>query len=440
MSRTAKLGMHLNLLLSSYGAHWGAWRLRDAPADATTSFRHFRKLARMAEQARFDSVFVADIPGLLDNRTRPLECLDPTILLASLAATTSRIGLIATISTTYSDPYNVARKLASLDHLSYGRAGWNIVTSDYPQATANFDVDPGLDHAGRYRRAAEFVHICTALWDSWREGALVADKTTGIYADSERIWPVEHGSEYFHVRGPLQVPPSPQGWPVLAQAGASNDGRDLAASFGELIYTIQRDTDSARAFAEDIRTRCAKRGRDPHAVKIMPGLIPVLADTDTQAAKIQAQLDALVDPDYAITRLAGMLNVPVSILDPNKPLPEDLPPMDENAAGQGRRALIIDLARKDGLTARQIFTRLSGGGHLTVAGTPRRVADVMEEWFLEGAADGFTVMPPTMPAQLEIFISTVVPILRERGLYRMEYEYTTMREHYGLPIRGRSRG
>jgi FMN-dependent oxidoreductase (nitrilotriacetate monooxygenase family) len=424
--------MHLNLLLLSYGAHWGAWRLPDAPVAANTDLGHFRALATEAERAAFDSVFVADIPGLLDNRTRPLECLDPTVLLASLTAVTSRIGLISTISTTYSDPYDVARKLASLDHLSGGRAGWNVVTGDYPQATANFSVDPALDHAGRYRRAREFIRICTALWDSWEDGALVNDKRSGVHTDHRHIRPIDHAGEHFRVRGPLQVPRSPQGQPVLAQAGASDDGRDLAASHGELVYTIQRDVQGARAFADDIRARAVARRRDPHSIRIMPGLIPVVADTDSAAAGIRARLDSLVDPEYALRRLAGMLNVPVGALALDSHLPPDLPVIDETASGQGRRALIIDLAQGEDLTVRQLLGRLSGGGHLTVIGTPQRVADVMEEWFAAGAADGFTIMPPTMPSQLNAFTSEVVPLLRERCLFRRAYEHTTMRGHYGL--------
>lgn len=424
--------MHLNLLLLSYGAHWGAWRLPDAPVAANTDLSHFQALATEAERAAFDSIFVADIPGLLDNRTRPLECLDPTVLLAALITATSRIGLISTISTTYSDPYDVARKLASLDHLSRGRAGWNVVTGDYAQATANFPVDPVLDHAGRYRRAHEFIRICTALWDSWEDGALVDDKLSGVHTNHRRIRPIDHAGEHFRVRGPLQVPRSPQGRPVLAQAGASDDGRELAASHGELVYTIQRDIQGARAFADDIRARAVGRGRDPQSIRIMPGLIPVVADTDSAAADFRARLDALVDPEYALRRLAGMLNLPVGGLDLDSPLPPDLPTVDETASGQGRRALIIDLAQGEDLTVRQLLGRLSGGGHLTVVGTPRRIADVMEEWFVAGAADGFTIMPPTMPSQLDAFTSDIVPLLVKRRLFRRTYEHTTMRGHYGL--------
>ncbi|MGW5218735.1 NtaA/DmoA family FMN-dependent monooxygenase [Nocardia sp. NPDC004085] len=424
--------MHLNLLLLSYGAHWGAWRTRDAPVAANVDLSHFQALAREAERAAFDSVFVADIPGLLDNRTRPLECLDPTVLLASLTAVTSRIGLISTISTTYSDPYDVARKLASLDHLSCGRSGWNVVTGAYQEATANFPVDPTLDHSDRYRRAHEFIRICAALWDSWESGALVEDLRTGIYTDSHRIRPINHIGEHFRVKGPLQVPRSPQGRPVLAQAGSSDEGRDLAASFGELIYTIQRDVHGSRAFADDIRARAVARKRDPQSIRIMPGLIPFVAETASAAAHLRERLDALVDPDYAIRRLAGMLDVAVSSLDLDAPLPPELRTVDKAVSGQGRRALIIDLAHGEGLTVRQLLGRLSGGGHLTVVGTPRRIADVMEEWFEAGAADGFTIMPPTMPSQLHAFTSRVVPLLCERRLFRRAYVHTTLRGHYGL--------
>lgn len=424
--------MHLNLLLLSYGAHWGAWRLPDAPVAANTDLQHFQTMAIAAERAAFDSVFVADIPGLLDNRTRPLECLDPTVLLATLTAVTSRIGLISTISTTYSDPYDAARKLASLDHLSRGRVGWNVVTGDYPQATQNFPVDPSLGHDGRYRRAHEFVQVCDALWDSWHEGSLVDDKATGVHTDHERLRPIDHVGEHFRVRGPLQVPRSPQVRPVLAQAGASEAGRDLAASRGELIYTIQRDVQGALAFSEDIRSRASGHGRDPSSIRILPGLIPFVAESNSAAATLRARLDALVDTDYALRRLAGMLNIPVSDLSLDEPLPPDLPLEDHTAAGQGRRALIIDLAQGEDLTVRQLLGRLSGGGHLTVAGTPSKIADVMETWFRAGAADGFTIMPPTMPSQLHMFISTVVPVLRARQLFRNEYEHSMIRSHYGL--------
>jgi FMN-dependent oxidoreductase (nitrilotriacetate monooxygenase family) len=423
----------------SHGVHWGAWRLPAADSNANVSLAHFQLLTMAAERALFDSVFLADIPALLDNRLRPLECLDPTLLLAALAATCPHIGLIATVSTTYNDPYTVARELATLDHLSAGRAGWNIVTSDYPQANANFGVDSGLGHSGRYRRAAEFVDVCLALWVSWGDGAVVADKTTGIYADRTRIRQIDHTGPHLRVRGPLQVPRSPQVWPVLAQAGSSDDGRDLAAGYGELIYTIQHALPDAQRFYTDIKGRAAAKGRDPDTIKVMPGLIPMVAASTDAARDQQAELDALVDTDYALKRLAGMLHLPVNALDPTGTLPADLPPVTDAVSGQGRRAMILDLARSENLTIPDLLRRLSGGGHLTVAGTPDRVADTMHEWFTERAADGFTIMPPTMPGQLDAFTQDVVPLLRGRGLLRHAYTGRTMRDHYGLPRPAASR-
>jgi FMN-dependent oxidoreductase (nitrilotriacetate monooxygenase family) len=427
--------LHLNAFLMSCGHHEAAWRLERSDPFANLDIGHWINLAQIAERAAFDSVFLADSPALWgEAKHRPGGSLEPTLLLTVLAGATSRIGLIATASTSYNAPYNLARRFASLDHISRGRVGWNIVTTATKAAAQNFGLDDTPDHRERYRRAAEFVDVSVALWDSWEDGAEIGDKAAGIYADPERIHEVDFAGEYFRVRGPLNVPRSPQGRPLLVQAGSSPDGREFAARYAEAVFTAQQTLAEAQEFYADLKGRARRLGRDPDLIKILPGLVPVVGSTQAEARALEDELEELIVPDHGLAHLAQVLEVPPDRLALDRPLPEEAYARPPVQGAQSRYQLIVDLARRDNLTVRQLIGRLGGGrGHRTFAGTPEQVADTMQEWFDAGAADGFNVMPPVLPSGLEAFADHVVPILRDRGLFRARYAGQTLREHYGLP-------
>ena len=428
--------LHLNAFLMSVGHHEAAWRLPESDPYADTDLGHFADLARVAERGKLDSLFLADSPVLFggDPGRRPAAKLEPTVLLTALAGVTSRIGLIATASTTYNEPYNLARRFASLDHLSGGRAGWNIVTTAGADAARNFGLDDVPRHADRYARAAEFVEVSTKLWDSWEDDAIVADKERGVHAEADRVHAIRHRGPHFRVEGALNVPRSPQGYPLLVQAGSSEDGKVLAARYAEAVFTAQQTLAEAKDFYADLKRRAADLGRDPDSLKILPGIVPVIGATEKEARELDAELDRLIRPEYARQQLARQLRVPVESLKLDEELPADLPSEDEIEGAKSRFTLIVELARRERLTVRQLIGRLGGGrGHRTVAGTAEQVADTLEHWFRSGAADGFNVMPAVLPSGLEAFVDQVVPILQDRGLFRREYTGRTLREHYGLP-------
>ncbi|GIE30623.1 monooxygenase [Actinoplanes italicus] len=427
--------LHLNAFLMSVGHHEASWRLPESDPHASWNVKHFQELARIAERGKLDSIFFADSPVLQgDPGRRPAGKLEPTVLLTALAAVTEHIGLIATASTSYNEPYNLARRFASVDHVSGGRAGWNIVTTAGADAARNFGLDDVPLHADRYERAAEFVEVATKLWDSWADDAVLADKEAGVHADAAKVRAINHRGRYFRVDGPLNVPRSPQGYPLLVQAGSSEDGRQFAARFAEAVFTAQQTLGEAQDFYRDLKQRAAALGRDPDGVKILPGIVPVIGDTVGEARELDAELERLISPEYAKRQLAERFNLDPDDLDLDGPLPADLPTEDEIEGAKSRYTLIVDLARRENLTVRQLIGRLGGGrGHRTFAGTPVQVADTIEEWFGSGAADGFNIMPAVLPSGLVAFVEKVVPILRERGLFRAEYTGTTLREHYGLP-------
>ncbi|GIG69445.1 LLM class flavin-dependent oxidoreductase [Phytomonospora endophytica] len=426
--------LHLNAFLMSTGHHEASWRLPESDPYATTDVRHYQELARIAERGKLDSVFFADSPQLWgDIGRRPSGSLEPTVVLTAIAAVTTRIGLIATASTTYNEPYNLARRFASVDHVSGGRAGWNIVTTAGIEAARNFNLDELPAHRARYERADEFLEVSRKLWDSWDDDAALGDKASGVWGDNDRVRPIDHRGPHFRVAGPLNVPRSPQGYPVLVQAGSSEDGRDFAARHAEAVFTAQQTLDDARAFYADVKLRAARLGRDPDSVRILPGIVPVLGDTEAEAAALEAELDRLIVPEYARDQLAKTLRVAPGDLPLDAELPADLPSEDEIEGAKSRYTLIVELARRERLTVRQLIGRLGGGrGHRTFTGTPVQVADAIEEWSAAGAADGFNIMPAVLPSGLTSFVDKVVPILRERGLFRHDYEGTTLREHYGL--------
>jgi FMN-dependent oxidoreductase (nitrilotriacetate monooxygenase family) len=356
------------------------------------------------------------------------------VLLAALAAATEHIGLIATASTSYDEPYNLARRFASVDHVSGGRAGWNIVTTAGADAARNFGLDDTPPHRERYARAAEFVDVATKLWDSWADDAVVADKEAGVHARADRVRGIGHRGTYFRVDGPLNVQRSPQGYPLLVQAGSSEDGRDFAARYAEAVFTAQQTLDEAVSFYKDVKERAAGFGRDPEGIRILPGIVPVIGDTEEQARALDDELDRLIRPEYAVRQLSRTLRVDPERLELDRELPDDIPTEDEIEGAKSRFTLIVELARRERLTVRQLIGRLGGGrGHRTFAGTAEQVADTIEEWYDAGAADGFNVMPAVLPSGLEAFVDRVVPVLQRRGLFRTEYTGRTLRDHYGLP-------
>lgn len=427
--------LHLNAFLMSTGHHEASWRLPESDNFAGTDVTHFQRLARTAERGKFCSIFFADSPVLHgDVGQRPYGALEPTVLLAAIAAVTERIGLIATASTTYNDPYNLARRFASVDHISGGRTGWNVVTTAGQAAARNFSLQDQPPHTQRYERAAEFLDVARKLWDSWEDDAPVGDKEEGIWADRSRVHPTNHIGKYFRVQGPLDVPRSAQGHPVIVQAGSSEDGKDFAARYAEAVFTAQQTLSDAQLFYGDLKRRTAAIGRDPETIKVLPGIVPIIGSTEAEARQLEQELDELIHPEHARRQLAGLLQVSPESLPLDAQLPEDLPSEDEIEGAKSRYTLIVDLARRERLTVRQLIGRLGGGrGHRTFSGTPEQVADAIQEWFETGAADGFNIMPPVLPSGLEAFVDHVVPILRNRGLFRHEYTGRTLREHYGLP-------
>lgn len=435
--------LHLNAFLMTTGHHEASWRLPESDPEAGTDIDHYIRLAQTAERGGFDSIFFADGPSLrAEVGRRPAGNLEPLTLLSALAVATQRIGLIATASTSYNSPYNFARRFSSIDHISRGRVGWNVVTTAGADAARNFGLDELPAHRTRYERAEEFLEVVQGLWQSWDDGAVLGDKESGVWGDAEKVSAINHEGRFFKVAGPLNIPRSPQVYPLIVQAGSSESGMELAAKFAEAVFTAHQWLDDAIAFAADVKKRALKHGRNPEHVKILPGIVPVIGATEAEAQAKDEELDRLIRPEFALAQLAQTLRVSPDELSLDRQLPADLPAEDEIEGAKSRYTLIVDLARREGLTARELIGRLGGGrGHRTVAGTPEQIADAIEEWFRAGAADGFNIMPPSLPGGLDDFVDTVVPILTRRGLFRHDYETTTLRGHYGLPTPGqRDRG
>ncbi|MFI1159363.1 LLM class flavin-dependent oxidoreductase [Streptomyces sioyaensis] len=434
MTANAPRRLHLNAFLMNAGHHDAAWRHPRTQPERVTDLRYFQDLARTAERGLLDSIFFADGLALWGKvRHNALGGFEPLTLLSALAAVTERIGLIATVSTTFNEPFHTARKFASLDHISGGRAGWNIVTSGTVNEARNFGQDDHLEHSLRYERAREFVDVATKLWDSWEDDAILLDRERGVYADTGKVREIGHRGKYFGVQGPLNVPRTPQGYPLLVQAGSSEDGKEFAAEYAEAVFTAQQTLADGQSFYKDLKHRLARYGRSGDDLKILPGICPVIGSTETEARALEQELTDLQVPEYGLAQLSGMLGTDLTGLSLDGPLPE-LPEERDINGNKSRFTLVAELARRDGLTLRELIARLGGGrGHRVFAGTPEQVADQLGEWFTQGAADGFNIMPPHLPGGLENFVDHVVPILQRRGLFRTEYTGRTLREHYGLP-------
>lgn len=428
--------LHLNLFLMTRGHHEGAWRHPGANPKALTDLDLYVEAARIAEDARFDAVFLADaLVGPENGQLVAAGMLEPLTLLTALALKTERIGLIGTASTTYSHPYTLARQFASLDHLSQGRAGWNIVTSWAPRAGENYGLHSNLDHADRYRMAQEFVEAVDALWRSFPSRAIVDDAKSGQFLDVSQIQPAHYAGQYIRTRGPLNVPSSPQGRPVLVQAGQSEDGRAFAAQWAEAIFTAHGTKASAQAFYADVKTRARALGRRPEDIVILPGISAAIGSTEHEARQVWEELDGLTSIAVGLERLSARFGGhDFSTLPLDRTLKrDDFPDPAQVQASKSRATGYVETALREGLTLRQLLQRLAGArGHLTLAGTPEQVADTIEDWFRTGAADGFNVMPPIINQQLSVFAQEVVPLLRQRGLFRSEYTGNTLREHFGL--------
>ncbi len=429
--------LHLNAFLLDAGHHEAAWRHPDSEPERIYDVDWFRGIAQRAEAAKLDAVFLADIPARVSETPYcTAHALEPLTLLSAIAGATSRIGLIATASTSFTEPYNLARLFSSLDHISGGRAGWNIVTTWSNLAARNFGLDEVPSTEERYARAEEFVDVVTRLWDSWEDGALLADKASGRFYDSERVHDLDHDGRYYRVKGPATGPRSPQGRPVYVQAGSSNDGRAFAARHAEAIFTAHQTLGDAQAFYGDVKARVAGYGRNPDQVLVLPGISPFVADTEAEARELSDTYDRLTVPAYGLAQIEGFTGVSLRHLDLDDRVPADA----FGDAGhvldnqRSRRQVVANLVERERPTVRQLLHKLAGGrGHQVVAGTPTQVADLIQEWFEHGAADGFNVMPPAYPGLFDTFLDRVVPILQDRGIFRSEYTGTTLRDHYGLP-------
>jgi alkanesulfonate monooxygenase len=400
------------------------------------NFAHIKESIQKLERAKFDAFFMADHMAVLNmpmdalKRSHTATSFEPFTLLSALSQATEHIGLVATGSTTFDAPYHIARRFASLDHLSNGRAGWNIVTTSNPDAALNFGLDEHMEHGDRYRRAREFYDVVTGLWDSWADDAFVRNVEDGIFFDPVKMHVLNHKSQYLSVRGPLNIARPVQGWPVIVQAGASEAGRQLAAETAEAVFTAQSDITAGRAFYADVKGRMEKLGRAREHMKILPGCFVVVGDTVEEAEAKRAKLDSLVNYANAIASLSIALGHDASKFDPDRPLPDNIP--ESNASKSGRERAIA-LGRRENLTVRQLAQRLGGYSGLAMVGTAQTIADEMEEWLETEASDGFTVMFPYLPGGLEDFVGRVVPELQRRGSFRRDYEGATLREHLGLP-------
>lgn len=438
-TRQIKLG----LFVRPAGNHIASWRHPDSHADAGANFQRFVDMARTAERGLFDMLFSADTASAWTaegegmRRQHYVAWLEPFCLMSALSGYTRNIGLASTATTTYEEPYSLARRFATLDLVSGGRGGWNVITSGNPTEAQNFGREVHADKIDRYKRAREFVQVVSGLWDSWDDDAFVRDRESGIFFDETKMHVLDHRGEHFRVRGPLNVPRSPQGRPVIIQAGASDAGREMAAESADVVFSAANDIDEARAFYSDLKGRMDRYGRHPDELKVLPGVAFSVAPTEQEAIEKYEQLQELIHPDIAIGLASRRIGFDLRPYPKDGPLPT--PPAKVAGDRSSRSYMMYEVARRENLTILQLAKRFAAArGHFFVTGSPAMVVDVLEDWFKTGACDGFNMIPPLYPNSLEDFVNLVVPEMQKRGLYRTRYEGTTLRDNLGL-ARPRSR-
>ncbi len=425
----------LGAFMRPVSIHTAAWRFPGGSPDANFNLKTIVSLAKKLEAAKFDAFFMADHLAVLNmpmdalKRSATVTSFDPLTLLPAIAMVTNHLGLIATASTTFESPYLIARRFASLDHISDGRAGWNIVTTSNPDAAKNFGMDDQMPHAQRYARAREFFDVVTGLWDSWADDAFVRDVEKGIFFDPDRLHILDHEGEYLKVRGPLNIARPIQGWPLIVQAGASDAGRQLAAETAEMVFSSARNIPDAQEYFQDIKSRAENAGRNPDHLKILPGALVIVGETEAEAREKRDLLDSLVHYDSGIASLSIALGHEASKFDPDAPLP-NVPETEASKSGQAR---VKSLAQAENLTVRQLAGRFGGYAGNAFVGTPKSIADQMEAWIDEEASDGFNIMMPYLPMGLDDVCEKVVPELQRRGRFRTEYSGRTLRENLGVP-------
>jgi N-acetyl-S-(2-succino)cysteine monooxygenase len=428
MSATSRQ-MHMGVFVLGTGNHTAGWRYQDA-ATSHIQLPVIQEIARIAERGKFDLLFISD-SMVMDPTDHPsFMCrFEPTTLISVLSASTSHIGLGATVSTSFSEPFNVARVFGSIDHISGGRAAWNVVTSSNPKAALNFNRDEHLEHELRYQRANEFVDVVTGLWDCWDDGAIVADKATGRYIDESKVRGLDHKGQFFQVKGPLNMSRCPQGHPVIIQAGGSPSGLELAARTADVVFSVAQDLQAAKIAYADLKGRMAKYGRLPNELAVLPGVMPIIGASDAEAREKLSKLQSWLTPANAATLVASRIGYEVS----GHPLDGPVPPPPPFQGSRAFSHVLYETALREKMTLRDLYNLTAAArGHWVVCGTPQSIADTLEEWFAGMAADGFNILPPYFPGAFDDFVDLVVPELQRRGLFRHDYQGTTLRDHLGL--------
>jgi N-acetyl-S-(2-succino)cysteine monooxygenase len=425
-----KRQMHLGVFVLGTGNHSAGWRY-DGAFTTHMELPVMQEIARIAERGKFDLLFISDSMVMEPTDHPSFLCrFEPTTLITALSQCTTHIGLGATVSTSFSEPYNVARLFGSIDHISGGRAAWNVVTSSNPKAALNFNRDEHVEHELRYERANEFVDVVRGLWDCWEAGAIVADKATGRFIDADKVRPLDHRGKFFQVKGPLNQARSPQGHPVIIQAGGSPSGLELAARTADVVFSVVQELAPARAAYADLKGRMAKYGRAPDELAILPGVMCIVGNSDAEAREQLAKLQSWITPTNALTLVASRIGYDVSGHDLDAPVPP--PPVSDG--GRTFHRVLYEMARREKMTLRDLYNLTAAArGHWVICGTPTGIADTLEEWFTTGAADGYNVLPAHFPGAFADFVDRVVPELQRRGLFRRDYEGTMLRDHLGLP-------
>jgi FMN-dependent oxidoreductase (nitrilotriacetate monooxygenase family) len=422
--------MHMGVFVLGTGNHSAGWRY-DGAFTSHMQLPAIQKIARIAERGKFDLLFISD-SMVMDPGDHPsfLCRFEPTTLISVLSAATTHIGLGATVSTSFNEPFNVARIFGSIDHISQGRAAWNVVTTSNLKASLNYGLDEPIEHELRYQRAEEFVDVVKGLWDCWGDGAIVADRETGRYVDPGKVRPLNHKGRFFKVKGPVNMARCPQGHPVIIQAGGSPSGLELAARTTDVVFSVVQELEPAKKAYADLKGQMAKYGRHPDEIAVLPGVMPVIGRSDAEAREKLAKLQSWLTPTNATVLVASRIGYDVSGHDLDGPVPPP-PPF------QGSRtftSVLYEMAKRENMTLRDLYNLTAAArGHWVLCGTPQKIADTLEQWFVEGAADGYNVLPPYFPGAFDDFVDLVVPELQRRGLFRSEYAGTTLRDHFGLP-------